>query len=438
MAGCSCDVVVIGAGIAGLSAACALAEAGKHVVVIEARSRIGGRIYSVQNSSSALPVELGAEFIHGRPPELMHLISHSRMPFFELEGDDICVSDGRRKPCVHSEVFALLDALPKDRDWTFAEWLSRKDLSPELRNQAVNYVEGFNAADAREIGTASLAMQQEAENSIEGDRLFRLETGYAGITDYLWQQVSAVRGELFLSTVVNAVCWKPGTVRIEAQRVGDKAQLLFEAKQCIITVPLGVLQSGAIRFDPAPEATLQAAHRLRMGAVRKIVFIFRERFWETRYPHASFLFAGGDAPGTWWSPLPNPTPTLTGWIGGPRAEEESIASDEALFQRSLEVLSRLSGASPSEVQRRLVSWHTHNWQRDPLSCGAYSYVPKDAVPFAFAMAQAVEETLFFAGEHTDTTGHWGTVHGAMRSGVRAASQAMESDPGLISRRKQAS
>jgi monoamine oxidase len=66
----------------------------------------------------------------------------------------------------------------------------------------------------------------------------------------------------------------------------------------------------------------------------------------------------------------------------------------------------------------VANWHTHDWQRDPLIRGAYSYTPADAVGASDVSAQPVEDTLYFAGEHTDTTGHWGTVHAALRSGLR--------------------
>jgi monoamine oxidase len=81
----------------------------------------------------------------------------------------------------------------------------------------------------------------------------------------------------------------------------------------------------------------------------------------------------------------------------------------------------------TELHALLTSWHTHDWQRDPLSLGAYSYAPKGAIDASDAMAEPVAETLYFAGEHTDTTGHWGTVHGALRSGLRAAKQVLESE-----------
>jgi monoamine oxidase len=76
------------------------------------------------------------------------------------------------------------------------------------------------------------------------------------------------------------------------------------------------------------------------------------------------------------------------------------------------------------LRGQLMSCATHDWQTDLLSCGAYSYVPAGALNAVLTMATPVQRTLYFAGEHTDVTGHWGTVHAAMRSGIRAAQQVL--------------
>ena len=82
------DTLIIGAGMAGLTAAQALAEAGQHVLILEARDRIGGRIHTQHVGSEAL--ELGAEFIHGRPPELWALIEEAGLATYERDGAQLC------------------------------------------------------------------------------------------------------------------------------------------------------------------------------------------------------------------------------------------------------------------------------------------------------------------------------------------------------------
>jgi monoamine oxidase len=418
------DVAVLGAGIAGLSAAHALVQAGRHVALIEARPRVGGRIYSVTTDAGNLPVELGAEFVHGKPEELWQLISSAGVTAFELDGDMFDFFEGQLRPAERSGDFSILEELPTDKDWTFSEWIEQQQFPPAKARSVASYVEGFNAADAGIIGTAALAKQQQAEDAIEGSRLFRIKEGYVSLAEYLLRQMKQAGGELFLSTVVDTVTWKRGNVRVQAN--SHDGPTLFSARQCIITLPLGVLQAGSVRFDPVPESHMQAAGKLAMGSVKKIIFVFRERFWAAQYPDASFIFSENDLPGVWWTPSPDASPTITGWIGGPRTQESSIATHEALRHKALAALAKLFSLSVEEIEYHLHSWHIHDWDHDPFSRGAYSYVPKDALPALDILTQPIEDTLFLAGEHTDLTGHWGTVHAAIGTGLRAARQAQSS------------
>ncbi len=416
------DVLVIGAGISGLNAAATLAREGKRVALVEARDRVGGRIYSTRTSGCDLPIELGAEFVHGRPDDLLQLISQAGATLFELDGDEFCFSAGQLKPCANDDALSILDSLPEQPDLTFAEWIAEKKFPPEVVRSLTSYVEGFNAADARIIGTASLAKQQRAEDAIEGDRLFRIEGGYSSIAEHLLKQFKESGGEIFLSTVVRALQWRRGAVSIEAINDKDGRQVLLNARQSIITLPLGVLQAGSVRFDPVPQGIMQAANRLAMGAVKRIVFVCRERFWAKNYPNASFIFSNQGLPATWWTPAPKTTPALTGWIGGPRAQQPSVANEKDLLRASTSTLAEMFSLSLEELGHQLVSWHTHDWQQDPFSHGAYCYVPKGSLIASSSLIEPVDNTLFFAGEHTDVTGHWGTVHGGLRSGLRAATQ----------------
>jgi monoamine oxidase len=419
------DVLVVGAGIAGLAAARALAEAGKLVLLLEARERAGGRVWTIPAEGSELPVELGAEFVHGRPPELWKLIEEAGLRTYELDGRQICFEDGVLTECSRGDAFAVLEELSEDaRDLSFAEWIATKNLNEETALAATAFVEGFNAADARRIGTAALAKQQKAEDAIEGDRGFRIEDGYAALAAYLLKRFEEAGGIVCLSTLVEAVTWERGSVRIAALRSADAQRMDFVARQCVITLPLGVLQAGRVRFDPEPVSVMQAAARLAIGSARRMTYRFRERFWQERAPEMSFLFADEGMPRVWWTPSPHAVLQMTGWVGGPNAL--GVRSDEDFARTGLRSLAKMFGIPESELHGLLIGWHTHDWPRDPLSLGAYSYAPKGALHASDAMTEPMEETLFFAGEHTDTTGHWGTVHGALRSGLRAAGQVLES------------
>src|SRR6202041_3112723 len=164
------DVVVIGAGMAGLTAARALAEAGLKVLVVEAQDRIGGRILTRHIGEEA--IELGAEFIHGRPPELWALIDEAGLETYERGGAQVCFDHGALGDCGSEmdDMFAPLEKL-KDfdgADVSFAEYLDREQAPVEKRGRMIGFVEGFNAADHRDVSAASLGAQQKAEDATEG------------------------------------------------------------------------------------------------------------------------------------------------------------------------------------------------------------------------------------------------------------------------------
>jgi monoamine oxidase len=424
-------ILVIGAGMAGLTAARTLAEAGHSVTILEAASHLGGRILTHREGSEV--IELGAEFVHGKPPELWSLIDEAALETYELDGPMLTLEDGQLKPVKHEEEnrFAVLDQLESRTgpDLTFAEYLTVHALPDEARSAAIGYVEGFNAADHRIIGVASLGLQQAAEEAIEADRIFRIRAGYDRLPQFLADRFTAAGGEILLNTLVERIDWNPGHVRVSANSAGRP--VVYEAAQAVITLPLGVLQQHSVEFVPVPDA-LHEAHRLRMGHARRFTLLFREKFWAAspaqpappRPGDFSFLFAFASMPPVWWTPHPAPSNALTGWVGGPRSEALANLSATQLGELACEALAPIFSLSPEALRSQLLGCFTHDWQRDALVSGAYSYVPAGALDACSKMTIPAEATLYFAGEHTDTTGHWGTVHAAIRSGLRAAGQIL--------------
>jgi monoamine oxidase len=193
-------------------------------------------------------------------------------------------------------------------------------------------------------------------------------------------------------------------------------------------LPLGVLQSGGVAISPSPEAVMEHAGRLRMGQVRRFTLLFRERFWERFEPPAlsemSFLFSFSEMPPAWWTSHPEASNSITGWVGGPRAQGLDGLNAEEIGQRACVTLGKIFGLDPNRISGLLVGCYTHDWRHDAYAGGAYSYVSTGGLDGSRQMTEPVAETLYFAGEHTDVTGNWGTVHAAMRSGLRAAAQIL--------------
>jgi len=424
--------IVIGAGIAGLAAARALAERGVRVTVLEARERVGGRVLTRQADGAT--VELGAEFVHGRAPELWALIDEAGVEAVERDGTVLRAEPEGGLAEDSLQDAAMFQTLEELRDYAgpdqpFAEYLAEKSMQPEDRAALLGYVEGFNAADAKRISVQGLAAQQEAEDAIEGDRTWHVRGGYAQLAEYLAAKVKELGGEILLGEVVSSIAWEPGRVRIttgNAEYVGQ---------QCVVTLPLGVLHranQGGIAFFPEPPA-VAASRRMAMGAAVRFTMVFRRRWWEDapvaispgKLADLSFLFTFHSLPSVWWTPHPEPERvTLTGWVGGPRSAALAGQSAEQMAGAACVSLAKVFGVAEDDVRRALISAHTQDWSGDPFSLGAYSYVPSGALDAPRAMTEPEENTLFFAGEHTDITGHWGTVHAALRSGLRAAAQVL--------------
>jgi monoamine oxidase len=432
-----------------------LAGAGQRVAILEARDRIGGRIFTLRETvvgHADAAIELGAEFVHGLPAETWDLVNEGHLATVELQGSQLSFAHNRlqKHDATHDAAGAVLQGLKQwtrerpGTDMTFADYLTWAGIGAADAAAAADYVESFNAADRTVIGAAALAKQQSAEDEIHTDRLFHLKDGYERLPLVMARAVRQLGVPLLLKRRVRHVKWRKGKVTIQTAGSLEPA---LQAKRAVITVPLGVLQSGSMGFSPQPTAMLSHAARMRMGTVIRVTLVFRSRFWRdddlltTRSELAadlrflSFLFTPQLTPTTWWTAMPDQTPIITGWVGGSKAEKwlnqlRTGADRDLLLTQSLRTLSAAFGIAQDSLRRELTSWHSHDWSADEHSRGAYSYAPAGALDASDKMSIPVAGTLYFAGEHTDTTGHWGTVHGALRSGLRAARQVLADAAGV--------
>jgi monoamine oxidase len=435
-------VVVIGAGAAGLAAARALHEAGVDVDVLEARDRIGGRVFTITDPRTTRPIELGAEFIHGQAPELQHLLDEA-----SLVAADVCGTRWRPTPSGLRPLTGFWDRLdramrPLDSesplkgghyvDRSFDEVMRRRPGGRRLaseRTLARQYVEGFHAADPRLVSARALADGGTPGSDIRERRLAHVVDGYARVIEWLAEPLSS---RIRLSSIVTAVRWKPRRVVIEVAR-----RKPIIARAAIITIPLGVLQSapdrrGAIAFEPQLRAKAHALEHLAMGAALRVVLRLSERFWAGEpfaRTHAaegierlSFLHTNDKDFPTWWTTYPFIAPLMVGWCGGPKARTLLEQPASTVTDRAIEALARQCGITPRRLRSMVEAAWMHDWLHDPFARGAYSYQKVGGVDAPAALARPLAGTLFFAGEATDTEGATGTVHGAIASGRRAARQ----------------
>jgi len=436
------DVLILGAGVSGLAAALELARAGVRVEIIEARDRVGGRVFTKNDPALNHAIELGAEFVHGMAPEIWLPAQQHNLKMTEVEGGLWCSLDGKLQPCnFFGKADKILSAM-NDRGldesfldflaWRFPSKDGEEDKHADAKRWATGYVSGFNAANPGEVSVHWLVHSREAEEQIEGDRAFHITGGYQKLLDIFVRELNALQVPVRLNAVVSGIEWSSSSVRVNAH--SSAAETTYTAPRALITFPLGVLQSGSIRFAPdLPAEKYAALEKLAMGKVVRLTLCFRERFWEKLKPDGShktladlsFLFSRDQLFPTWWTQMPEPLPIITGWAPAHSAELLAGMSEGRTVDKALDTLSSLLGVERSQVQSQLNAAYFHDWDSDPFSCGAYSYVKVGGEGCQKVLGAPIESTLFFAGEATDISGHNGTVHGAIASGRRAAKEILE-------------
>lgn len=416
-----CEIGIIGAGVAGLAATSELKAASKDVVCLEASNRVGGRILTTHDPLAPLPIELGAEFVHGLPPETWELIRKAGLTAYEHTPHALHLNRGRvlkqqQVGELADRVLTKLSASVRRKDETFEDYLRRSRQSADVKDWARIHVEGFNAAHTELISAASLVQDADAAAKIEGDRAFRIMNGYDAIPISLLESIPDHQSVVHLNSVVERVTWRRGRVEVKYQSTFDEQPATLRCRKLIITVPLGVL--GAISFDPQPGGILEAAASLQFGQVFRITFRFRNAFWEEqeKLKRAGFLISKDKGFFTWWTTHPIISPLLTAWTAGSAAEQFLGLSESQMAALALASLTRILGRSIPSPE----AVYMHDWHADPLFRGAYSYTPVEGLAARKVLARPVDETLFFAGEATEMNGHSATVHGAIATGLRAA------------------
>lgn len=423
-----CDVAVIGAGVAGLTATAELLRAGQHVICIEATGRVGGRIRTIRDPLAPAPVELGAEFLHGRPREIDDLARNHAIALSEQGSNAVHVASGRvaeEEPVgeIAEEVMSGVSSTPR-RDESFQAFLDRSRRPEDTKDWARRHVEGFHAAPAADISAASLKEASEAAERDHGDRTFRIPGGFDLVPLAILRSIPGYPSHLSLHTVAKAVVWKRGSVDIQCNSAVDASTCSIRCRQVIVAIPLGVLQSGAILFDPLPRPLRTAVSSLGVARVYRITFRFQEPFWTTekRWEKAHFLMSREEPFGTWWPSGGGLIPHLTGWSSGPHAAPLEGQESTAIAGAALSALARM-------LRRKIprpASAYFHDWMADPYARGAYSYVPKGSMLSRDELARPIQGTIFLAGEATDMEGRSGTAHGAISSGRRAAKAVLAS------------
>lgn len=422
------DVLVVGAGIAGLAAAQELGAHGVRAVVLEARGRVGGRV--VTDSSLGLPVDLGAAWLgaaNENPLTPLAEAAGARLHLTDWERADLHDADGR--------------ALPREHVASIAE--SWKRVQGELEARKKGAFRGVSLAEALEPAIHAAGIPPRDAAGVRWWASMILGMFQAAELDDLSLAAYGEEGDLPGDDKLVASGLEPLVARLaqgidvrfhaRVRRIEHDGQGVrvetddrrFHARRALVTLPLGVLKQGDVTFDPPlPEKKLGAMTRLGVGLMDKIVLRFRDPFWP---PEAHRVGHLGDHGLEFVSLLP-PTgaPVLVGLTRARRALALEALPDAEVVADAMRALRHMYGPDVPEPEGALVT----RWASDPYARGAYVHLPPGASPEDHdTLARSVEDRLFFAGEATSRA-HPGTVEAAYLSGRRAAREilALEGDP----------
>lgn len=428
-------VVVVGAGIAGLTVANALRNAGVDCVVLEARDRIGGRLHTIDLAGA--PVDLGGSWIHhpdGNPMRAfaaqVAVACRSGNPLPELAGYDC--AEGRRLTAgeVRAHLRLLYETFPDALPALRARLAAGTDVDAAQAIEAYVAAAGLPSAPAiRSRQGLRAAVEAGASDAAENESLRWMwnELEYGG--DYFGDlpaggyrslvDAMAAGVEVRLGVEVAELSWSADGVTVHSGAGSAEA-----ASQVVVTVPLGVLKRNRPRFSPAlPGHRTAAIARLGFGRYEKVALRFEEPFWRAAgLAHLMLFPADPGAPAVWMIGQDafgrGPVVTFTVFhssaghvLGGPADEAAGWA---------LEMLGQAIGR-PCPVPLAVA---VTSWGEDPYALGAYSHIPPGAEPADLdLLGEPVGGRLLFAGEHTQST-RMGYADGAMSSGIREAKRLL--------------
>lgn len=415
------DVIIIGAGAAGLMAAYTLVKSGKTVTVLEARRRLGGRIHTVKQEFSA-PVELGAEFVHGNLPVTLGLLKEAgiattgvNFEMWQHHGDVLKQSEEFIEG--FGDFLGKLNDLQEDMPMQeFLEQHFPGEEYAKMRRQIADYVSGYDTANI--MDASAFALRNEWNHEDE-DAQHRVVGDYTTMAEYLAKVCRDAGSQIVTESVVKRIEWERGRVKVCCLNSD-----IYESEKLIIALPLGVLQApigaeGGIQFSPVLQQGA-AFQNIGFGAVIKVLLEFESMFWEENIFEADlstmgFLFSDEAIP-TYWTQSPQRSPLLTGWLGGPPAFDQKDAPAETILEMALESLGNIFNITVEVLKDKLVAWDVVNWTAEPYTRGSYAYDKIESPEARKTLQLPVEDTLYFAGEYLYNGPAMGTVEAALTSG----------------------
>lgn len=416
------ETIIIGAGAAGLAAGRMLQDAGQTLLLLEARDRIGGRIWT-DYTFADFPVEWGAELIHGETAVTHHLLRAANLhtlPAPRKPGLRWGTAGGARliadlPAALQTPIKRLLAAyaeLPSranlSTDEALADYFARRGFTPAEVAMADVLFAQTCCASITSLSCADLVREMTVDHA--GLEEFRVAEGYGAL---LTQYATGL--PIQLNTPVLTIHWGAAGVTVSTPAA------TWTAQRCVLTVPVSLLQAKTITFEPPLSPSKQAAiAAFRTEAATKLFYRFREPLWDDSL---AYMMHTGIAARWWTSGYPRPgAAVLCCYVTGDRATRIDALAEADALKLGLDELAGLLGRP--DVHAHCVDGRRIAWAHDPYARGGYAHIPPGAAAARPILAQPEQDRLFFAGEATAYASNPQTVHGAIESGWRVAQEIL--------------
>lgn len=398
-----------------------LAKRGKRVIILEARDRVGGRIWQLEEGFG-FPVQVGAEFVHSKAPVTKELAQEAGLTIIPLETEvwraesgEFIKSEGTAsyREALNEKLGQLTKDVPIA---TFLETYFGGEEYKPLRDFISTLVEQYDAADPRRMSTFSLRDEWLGEEEWEQARI---QEGYGPLLHFLESRCRQVGVDVYLGEVVQTITAVKDIVTVST--MGKN----YTAQQVVVTVPLPLLRD--IRFEPALPEKMEAISKIGFGGVIKTLLLFRDKWWAGKIfdkePRTTRFVIADEPIAVWWEPYREHA-LLVGWVAGPKAEKLKNLSKEEVAELALASLANIFGVEKDVLRKKLVTATVGNWLADTFARGAYSYPTPETVQAFEKLAEPVNDRIFFAGEAFYRGQETATVEGALASGKETAERIL--------------